>query len=123
MDEAAMNIKQLSDIHNFYTHFLAKITLIQTSRRALSDNEHDKKSELAEWLNQHKADKTFGENVRHEIFHMLELIEETPVSLLESKVATLERNCEIICNKMKEENFINRISIRSQTRPNVTLQL
>lgn len=96
-----MNIKQLSEIHNFYTHFLAKITFIQTIRRSQLQTEIERKAELKDWLNQHRSDKTFGDNVRHEIFHMLELVEEISIQLLESKVTTLEKNCEIICTKMK----------------------
>ncbi|MDE1188281.1 MAG: hypothetical protein PW844_17595 [Pantoea sp.] len=110
-----MNIKQLGEIHRFYTHFLAKIRHIQTSRFYRNKSEEDKKSELSDWLTHHKSNKTFGESVRHEIFHMLEMVPAHTLSILELKISNLEQNCERICCELEERNLTTRISIRKST--------
>lgn len=107
-----MNIKQLSEIHYFYTHFLAKIRHINTSNIYRDKPENEKKNELYDWLTQHKADKTFGGNVRHEIFHMLDLVLSENIITLETKIGNLEYNCEKIRLELEDKTFTEQISIR-----------
>ncbi|MBK0097593.1 hypothetical protein IBT49_16530 [Erwinia sp. S63] len=99
-----MDIKQLSEIQCFYTHFLIKIRQLETSQFYRKQSTEYKKSELSEWLIHHKSAKTFGEHVRHEIFHMLELVaSEVSVCELEKKIGNLESNCEGIRMELEDK--------------------
>jgi len=95
-----MNIKKISEIHCFYAHFLARIRMIENRLLHKNKSENEKKDDLLNWLSQHKTNKTFGENARHEIFHMLEMVANEPLFRLERKIAIFEHNCEIIMEEM-----------------------
>ena len=95
-----MNIKKISEIHCFYAHLLAKIRMIENNFLHKNKPEDEKKYEILNWLSQHKTNKSFGENVRHEIFHMLEMVANESFSRLERKISILEHNCERIVEEM-----------------------
>ncbi|WP_337009085.1 hypothetical protein [Pantoea sp. AS142] len=103
-----MNIKQISEIKNFYTHFLAHIKFVEMSYGTHLKSEDEMKRELREWLNEHKEARTFGDNVRHEIFHMLNLVASESVEQLVKKIAIFEKNCESIHLEMESEEFMRR---------------
>ncbi|NIF23835.1 hypothetical protein [Candidatus Pantoea multigeneris] len=98
-----MNIQQLSEIHYFYTCFLAKIRKVETLYIYRDKSEEEKKTELLNWLIRHKTLKTFGDSVRHEIFHMLELVSSENTHALETKIGNLEHNCKRIHVELERE--------------------
>lgn len=105
-----MNIKQISEIHCFYAHFLAKIRMIENSFLNKYKSEDEKKDEILNWLSQHKTNKTFGENVRHEIFHMLDMVSNESFLRLERKISTLEHDCEKIMEEMHDKQPVKTYS-------------
>lgn len=101
-----MNIPQLNNIHFFYDQFYLHIRAIEQENAGKSESEI--KTVIKCWLLETKKRKTFSEDCRHEIMHMIDDLNHHPLQIFKSNIRNFSRNIQLIKLELETQQSMHR---------------